>query len=183
MPCEPWNSNTPLVPAQEYTWLPCFQFGMFFLWLLVSFFPRPGRILTTVNCSSDWWADWVSIRIGALCEVYFYPFFPLNSDLNKLLYNYNRGKFSLLCLLISGLDLPFMMMPHPLLPVSLPPASVAMAMNQMNHLNTIANMAAAAQMHSPLSRAGASVIKVTPTYSQTVYSYTHPQDGQCSVDP
>ncbi|MGH0163965.1 UNVERIFIED_CONTAM: hypothetical protein FKN15_075028 [Acipenser sinensis] len=34
-----------------------------------------------------------------------------------------------------------------------------MAMNQMNHLNTIANMAAAAQMQSPLSRAGASVIK------------------------
>ncbi|XP_018084625.1 dachshund family transcription factor 2 L homeolog isoform X1 [Xenopus laevis] len=62
-------------------------------------------------------------------------------------------------LLANRLDLPFMMMPHPLLPVSLPPASVAMAMNQMNHLNTIANMAAAAQMHSPLSRMGASVIK------------------------
>uniref|UniRef100_A0A672T7R3 SKI/SNO/DAC domain-containing protein n=1 Tax=Sinocyclocheilus grahami TaxID=75366 RepID=A0A672T7R3_SINGR len=62
-------------------------------------------------------------------------------------------------LLANRLDLPFMMMPHPLLPVSLPPASVAMAMNQMNHLNTIANMAAAAQMHSPLSRAGATVIK------------------------
>lgn len=62
-------------------------------------------------------------------------------------------------LLANRLDLPFMMMPHPLLPISLPPASVAMAMNQMNHLNTIANMAAAAQMHSPLSRAGASVIK------------------------
>ncbi|XP_051959802.1 dachshund homolog 2-like isoform X2 [Xyrauchen texanus] len=64
-------------------------------------------------------------------------------------------------LLANRLDLPFMMMPHPLLPVSLPPASVAMAMNQMNHLNNIANMAAAAQMHSPLSRAGAgqSVIK------------------------
>ncbi|XP_036258211.1 dachshund homolog 2 isoform X4 [Molothrus ater] len=62
-------------------------------------------------------------------------------------------------LLTNRIDLPFMMMPHPLLPVSLPPASVAMAMNQMNHLNTIANMAAAAQMHSPLSRAGASVIK------------------------
>ncbi|KAM8954439.1 dachshund homolog 2 isoform 3-T3 [Pelodytes ibericus] len=62
-------------------------------------------------------------------------------------------------LLANRLDLPFMMMPHPLLPVSLPPASVAMAMNQMNHLNTIANMAAAAQMHSPLSRVGASVIK------------------------
>ncbi|XP_008587399.1 PREDICTED: dachshund homolog 2-like [Galeopterus variegatus] len=63
-------------------------------------------------------------------------------------------------LLTNRLDLPFMMMPHPLIPVSLPPASVAMAMNQMNHLNTIANMAAAAQIHSPLSRAGASVIKV-----------------------
>ncbi|XP_029141831.1 dachshund homolog 2 [Protobothrops mucrosquamatus] len=63
-------------------------------------------------------------------------------------------------LLTNRIDLPFMMMPHPLLPVGLPPASVAMAMNQMNHLNTIANMAAAAQMHSPLSRAGASVIKV-----------------------
>ncbi|XP_060746911.1 dachshund a isoform X2 [Tachysurus vachellii] len=62
-------------------------------------------------------------------------------------------------LLANRLDLPFMMMPHPLLPVSLPPASVAMAMNQMNHLNTIANMAAAAQMHSPVSRAAASVIK------------------------
>uniref|UniRef100_A0A2K5QM41 Dachshund family transcription factor 2 n=1 Tax=Cebus imitator TaxID=2715852 RepID=A0A2K5QM41_CEBIM len=62
-------------------------------------------------------------------------------------------------LLTNRLDLPFMMMPHPLLPVSLPPASVAMAMNQMNHLNTIANMAAAAQIHSPLSRAGTSVIK------------------------
>ncbi|XP_031800375.1 dachshund homolog 2 isoform X1 [Sarcophilus harrisii] len=62
-------------------------------------------------------------------------------------------------LLTNRLDLPFMMMPHPLLPVTLPPASVAMAMNQMNHLNTIANMAAAAQIHSPLTRAEASVIK------------------------
>ncbi|XP_028853738.1 dachshund homolog 2-like isoform X7 [Denticeps clupeoides] len=62
-------------------------------------------------------------------------------------------------LLANRLELPFMMMPHPLLPVSLPPASVAMAMNQMNHLNTIANMAAAAQIHSPVSRATGSVIK------------------------
>ncbi|XP_074134317.1 LOW QUALITY PROTEIN: dachshund homolog 2 [Sminthopsis crassicaudata] len=62
-------------------------------------------------------------------------------------------------LLTNRLDLPFMMMPHPLLPVTLPPASVALAMNQMNQLNTIANMAAAAQMHSPLTRAEASVIK------------------------
>ncbi|XP_061665138.1 dachshund homolog 2-like [Syngnathoides biaculeatus] len=44
-----------------------------------------------------------------------------------------------------GLELPFMMMPHPLLPIGLPPASVAMAVSQMNHLSTIANMAAAAQ--------------------------------------
>lgn len=52
-----------------------------------------------------------------------------------------------------------MMMPHPLLPVGLPPASVAMAMNQMNHLNTIANMVASAQVHSPVSRP-TSAIKV-----------------------
>eukprot|EP00063_Salmo_salar_P037419 XP_014012254.1 PREDICTED: dachshund homolog 2-like [Salmo salar] len=45
-------------------------------------------------------------------------------------------------------DLPFMMIPHPLLPVRLPPASVAMAMSQMNHLNTIANMAAVAHIHT-----------------------------------
>ncbi|XP_068123945.1 dachshund homolog 1 isoform X6 [Hyperolius riggenbachi] len=58
-----------------------------------------------------------------------------------------------------GLELPFMMMPHPLIPVSLPPASVTMAMSQMNHLSTIANMAAAAQVQSPLSRVETSVIK------------------------
>ncbi|XP_051877374.1 dachshund a isoform X2 [Pristis pectinata] len=62
-------------------------------------------------------------------------------------------------LIANRLELPFMMMPHPLIPVSLPPASVTMAMSQMSHLSTIANMAVAAQMHSPLSRAGASVIK------------------------
>ncbi|XP_045897091.1 dachshund a isoform X2 [Micropterus dolomieu] len=39
-------------------------------------------------------------------------------------------------------ELPFMVMPHPLLPVGLPPASVAMAMNQMSHLSGLANMAA-----------------------------------------
>ncbi|ETE69005.1 Dachshund-like 1, partial [Ophiophagus hannah] len=52
------------------------------------------------------------------------------------------------------------MMPHPLIPVSLPPASVTMAMNQMNHLTTIANMAAAAQVQGPPSRMETSVIKV-----------------------
>ncbi|XP_072252724.1 dachshund d isoform X2 [Leuresthes tenuis] len=59
----------------------------------------------------------------------------------------------------SGLELPFMMMPHPLIPVSLPPASVTMAMSQMNHLSTIANMAAAAQGQSLPSRMVTSVIK------------------------
>ncbi|XP_006004127.1 dachshund c isoform X2 [Latimeria chalumnae] len=58
-----------------------------------------------------------------------------------------------------GLELPFMMMHHPLIPVSLPPASVTMAMSQMNHLSTIASMAAAAQVQSPPSRAETSVIK------------------------
>uniref|UniRef100_A0A6I8RZX5 Dachshund family transcription factor 1 n=1 Tax=Xenopus tropicalis TaxID=8364 RepID=A0A6I8RZX5_XENTR len=62
-------------------------------------------------------------------------------------------------LLPNGLELPFMMMPHPLIPVSLPPASVTMAMSQMNHLSTIANMAAAAQVHSTPSRVETSVIK------------------------
>ncbi|XP_048872559.1 dachshund homolog 1-like isoform X2 [Brienomyrus brachyistius] len=59
----------------------------------------------------------------------------------------------------AGLELPFMMMPHPLIPVSLPPASVTMAMSQMNHLSTIANMAAAAHVQSVPSRMVTSVIK------------------------
>ncbi|XP_062259072.1 dachshund d isoform X4 [Platichthys flesus] len=60
---------------------------------------------------------------------------------------------------LTGLELPFMMMPHPLIPVSLPPASVTMAMSQMNHLSTIANMAAAAQGQGLPSRMVTSVIK------------------------
>lgn len=60
----------------------------------------------------------------------------------------------------TGLELPFMMMSHPLIPVNLPPASVTMAMNQMNHLNTIASMAAAAQAQNDTSRLISSVIKV-----------------------
>ncbi|XP_012696128.1 dachshund c isoform X2 [Clupea harengus] len=58
-----------------------------------------------------------------------------------------------------GLELPFMMMSHPLIPVSLPPASVTMAMSQMNHLSTFANMAAAAQVQCAPSRMTTSVIK------------------------
>ncbi|XP_030422231.1 dachshund homolog 1 isoform X1 [Gopherus evgoodei] len=75
---------------------------------------------------------------------------PVSHPLNPLQQNQ---------LLPNGLELPFMMMPHPLIPVSLPPASVTMAMSQMNHLSTIANMAAAAQVQSPPSRVETSVIK------------------------
>ncbi|XP_034418255.1 dachshund d isoform X8 [Cyclopterus lumpus] len=67
-----------------------------------------------------------------------------------------------------GLELPFMMMPHPLIPVSLPPASVTMAMSQMNHLNTIANMAAAAQGQSLPSRMVTSVIKALLGFQERV---------------
>ncbi|XP_073470350.1 dachshund homolog 1 isoform X2 [Aquarana catesbeiana] len=75
---------------------------------------------------------------------------PVTHPLNSLQQNH---------LLPNGLELPFMMMPHPLIPVSLPPASVTMAMSQMNHLSTIASMAAAAQVQSPPSRVETSVIK------------------------
>ncbi|XP_037645521.1 dachshund d isoform X4 [Sebastes umbrosus] len=67
-----------------------------------------------------------------------------------------------------GLELPFMMMPHPLIPVSLPPASVTMAMSQMNHLSTIANMAAAAQGQSLPSRMVTSVIKALLGFQERV---------------
>ncbi|XP_040006626.1 dachshund homolog 2-like [Xiphias gladius] len=43
-------------------------------------------------------------------------------------------------------DIPFMVMPHPFLPVGLPPASVAMAMNQMSQLSGLANMSAVSQV-------------------------------------
>ncbi|XP_028983087.1 dachshund c isoform X2 [Betta splendens] len=58
-------------------------------------------------------------------------------------------------------QLPFMMMSHPLIPASLAPASVSMAMGQMNRLSTLASLANVAQLHaaSPPARAPASVIK------------------------
>ncbi|XP_057188787.1 dachshund b isoform X2 [Triplophysa rosa] len=104
-----------------------------------------------------------------------------NSQLNPLQHTH---------LLASRLDLPFMMMPHPLLPVGLPPASVAMAMNQMNHLNTIANMVASAQVHSPVSRP-TSVIKecfekspsLTPSVEETLPQKPEPSPQQTSSAP
>ncbi|XP_072231250.1 dachshund homolog 2-like [Leuresthes tenuis] len=42
-------------------------------------------------------------------------------------------------------EFPFMVMPHPLLPVGLPPASVAMAINQMSQLSSLTNMTTASQ--------------------------------------
>nr|XP_057914986.1 dachshund c isoform X2 [Doryrhamphus excisus] len=57
-------------------------------------------------------------------------------------------------------QLPFMMMSHPLIPASLAPASVSMAMGQMNRLSTLASIANMAQLHaSPAARTPASVIK------------------------
>ncbi|XP_044226088.1 dachshund homolog 2-like [Thunnus albacares] len=49
-------------------------------------------------------------------------------------------------------ELPFMVTPHPLLPVGLPPASVAMAMNQMSQLSSLANMAAMSQLPTDESK-------------------------------
>lgn len=57
-------------------------------------------------------------------------------------------------------QLPFMMMSHPLIPASLAPASVSMAMGQMNRLSTLASMANVAQLNAkPPARAPTSVIK------------------------
>ncbi|XP_034464922.1 dachshund c isoform X3 [Hippoglossus hippoglossus] len=57
-------------------------------------------------------------------------------------------------------QLPFMMMSHPLIPASLAPASVSMAMGQMNRLSTLASMANVAHLHANHhARAPTSVIK------------------------
>nr|XP_061783610.1 dachshund homolog 1-like isoform X2 [Nerophis lumbriciformis] len=59
-------------------------------------------------------------------------------------------------------QLPFMMMSHPLIPASLAPASVSMAMGQMNRLSTLASIANLAQLHANANapaRAPPSVIK------------------------
>ncbi|AWO97343.1 putative dachshund -like 2 [Scophthalmus maximus] len=101
---------------------------------------------------------------------------------------YNSGKLrqdqsSFACLHSPGLDLPFMMMPHPLLPMGLPPASVAMAMSQMNHLNTIANMAAAAQqIHTHVHRAPVIKERVcdSPSLSPSVDETNTPMQSQPS---
>lgn len=54
-------------------------------------------------------------------------------------------------------------MSHPLIPASLGPASVSMAMGQMNRLSTLAGMANVAQLHAkPPAKAPTSVIKVKP---------------------
>ncbi|XP_076019213.1 dachshund homolog 2-like [Genypterus blacodes] len=86
-------------------------------------------------------------------------------------------------MLANRLDLPFMMMPHPLLPMGLPPASVAMAMSQMNHLSTIANMAAAAQqIHTHVHRAPVIKERVcdSPSLSPSVDEANTPLQSQPS---
>ncbi|KAM4726554.1 dachshund a isoform 2-T2 [Anableps anableps] len=60
-------------------------------------------------------------------------------------------------------DLPFMVMPHPLLPVGLPPASVAMAMNQMSQLSSLANIMAGSQTDDKESPNGSPSACPTPS--------------------
>lgn len=74
-----------------------------------------------------------------------------------------------------------MMMSHPLIPASLAPASVSMAMGQMNRLSTLASMANVAQLHAKhLTRAPTSVIKVreaqrpsTTLWGLFIHSFIH----------
>ncbi|XP_024919883.1 dachshund homolog 2 isoform X1 [Cynoglossus semilaevis] len=95
----------------------------------------------------------------------------------------NQQQLQQLWILANRLDLPFMMMPHPLLPMGLPPASVAMAMSQMNHLSTIANMAAAAQqIHTHVHRAPVIKERVcdSPSLSPSVDENNTPVQSQAS---
>ncbi|XP_069548985.1 dachshund c isoform X3 [Brachyistius frenatus] len=92
-------------------------------------------------------------------------------------------------------QLPFMMMSHPLIPASLAPASVSMAMGQMNRLSTLASMANVAQLHAnPPARAPTSVIKhfvvrqermcdspsPTPSLEEAQMSSNHSSSGSSS---
>ncbi|XP_068600915.1 dachshund homolog 2-like [Brachionichthys hirsutus] len=71
-------------------------------------------------------------------------------------------------------DLPFMVMPHPLLPVGLPPASVAMAINQMSQLSNLANMAAVSQAQQEESKE--SPLRSPSPCSSPSDDELHPQD-------
>ncbi|KAG7279919.1 hypothetical protein CRUP_021552 [Coryphaenoides rupestris] len=92
-----------------------------------------------------------------------------------------------------GLDqLPFMMISHPLIPASLGPASVSMAMGQMNRLSTLASMANAAQLHhhaTHQARLPASVIKErvrdspSPSASLDDAQVSSNQDSSVSSSP
>ncbi|XP_056911287.1 dachshund a isoform X2 [Takifugu flavidus] len=62
-------------------------------------------------------------------------------------------------------DLPFMVMPHPLLPVGLPPAGVAMAMNQMSQLSGLANMAAMSHVQEEESKSLPGTPSLSPSPS------------------
>ncbi|KAM9364104.1 dachshund homolog 1-like isoform 2-T2 [Pholidichthys leucotaenia] len=86
-------------------------------------------------------------------------------------------------------QLPFMMMSHPLIPASLAPASVSMAMGQMSRLSTLASMANMAQLHAnPPARAPTSVIKErvqdspspSPSLEEAQLSSNHSSSGASS---
>uniref|UniRef100_A0A3Q4IBW6 SKI/SNO/DAC domain-containing protein n=1 Tax=Neolamprologus brichardi TaxID=32507 RepID=A0A3Q4IBW6_NEOBR len=72
-------------------------------------------------------------------------------------------------------DLPFMVMPHPILPVGLPPANVAMAMNHMSQLSDLANMAVVSQVHTEESKVKASSSKSSPSPTPSD-DELHPQE-------
>ncbi|KAM9846471.1 dachshund homolog 2-like [Aulostomus maculatus] len=63
-------------------------------------------------------------------------------------------------------DLPFMIMPHPLLPVGLPPASVTMAMNQMSQLSSFANITAMSQDQTDEDDSLMPLPLLTPAYEK-----------------
>uniref|UniRef100_A0A3P8SBK6 Dachshund c n=1 Tax=Amphiprion percula TaxID=161767 RepID=A0A3P8SBK6_AMPPE len=99
------------------------------------------------------------MHLQTYCTVLFLPLFY--SILFYSILFYSILFYSILFYSIPVLDqLPFMMMSHPLIPASLAPASVSMAMGQMNRLSTLASMANVAQLHAnPPARAPTSVIK------------------------
>ncbi|XP_078268431.1 dachshund a isoform X5 [Rhinoraja longicauda] len=129
----------------------------------------PGIISPTGGCESSW--DKEKLQSPTTTGSQHVVSHAILSGQHNLAATHSLNPLQQNHLRANRLELPFMMMPHPLIPVSLPPASVTMAMSQMSHLSTIANMAVAAQMHSPLSRAGASVIKGMPL--QASKGYTH----------
>ncbi|KAM4545852.1 dachshund homolog 2-like [Odontesthes bonariensis] len=76
-------------------------------------------------------------------------------------------------------EFPFMVMPHPLLPVGLPPASVAMAINQMSQLGSLTNMATASQAEENKESPTGSP-SPCPSHSEDELQYEEPTSQSAS---